>query len=120
MMTFCIIAFLVLLVYFFINRFFLILNVVGNSMKPTLFDGDILVAIRVFSVRTLKEGNIIVAKPTDCDDRLVIKRISAMMKLRYSYVYVLGDNPEESYDSRDYGWLSEKRIVAKVLWKKLS
>ena len=42
-----------------------------------------------------------------------IKRISEMDQEK---IYLLGDHPETSTDSRQFGWLSKADIIAVVFW----
>ena len=81
----------------------------GKSMEPTLHEGDIIIATKKFS---LKKGSLIIAK---IGDREVVKRIA---DVKDSKVYIIGDNPNYSTDSRSYGWLSKEQIIAKILWSK--
>lgn len=90
------------------------LTVNGRSMYPTLKEGDKLWSVRSY-LCDIQVGDIVVAKPYKCDDRLVIKRVYRIDGMMY---YLLGDNPSESYDSRNYGWVSKKEIVAKVMKSK--
>lgn len=47
-----------------------------------------------------------------------IKRISARQEAGRHKIFVLGDNPEASTDSRDFGWLPADAVKGKVLWPK--
>jgi type IV secretory pathway protease TraF len=47
------------------------------------------------------------------DGREKIKRLALT---RAGRIYVLGDNPPMSTDSRDFGWLPEETIVATLIW----
>ena len=110
---------LVLTLYYILTHtslIFMFLTVSGRSMFPTLTEGDKLTSVRTYLCK-LNVGDIVVAKPYDdgCENRLVIKRIA---KKDGDYFYLLGDNPNESYDSRNYGWVSKKEIVAKVVTRK--
>ena len=87
------------------------LTVNGRSMFPTLVEGDNLWSVRSY-LCTIRVGDIVVAKPYECDNKLVIKRVH---RIENGYYYILGDNADESYDSRNYGWVSKKEIVAKVM-----
>lgn len=119
MKVFIIIALVLTLLYFLITHtsiIFMFLIVSGRSMFPTLNEGDKLTSVRSYLCK-IKVGDIVVAKPYPCDDRLVIKRVAEIEAQGY-YYYLLGDNPDESYDSRNYGWVSKKEIVAKVVTRK--
>lgn len=94
------------------------LTVSGCSMYPTLREGDKLWSIRSYFV-PIEVGDIVVASPYALLDdpsldanRLVIKRVH---RAENGYYYLLGDNTDQSYDSRNYGWVSKKEIVAKVM-----
>ena len=108
---------LVLTLYFLLTHtpiIFMFLTVSGRSMFPTLTEGEKLTSVRSYLCK-LNVGDIVVAKPYECDNRLVIKRIA---NIDGDHYFLLGDNPDESYDSRNYGWVSKKEIVAKVVTRK--
>lgn len=46
------------------------------------------------------------------DGREQIKRVA---RIRGSEIYVLGDNPSRSTDSRSYGWIPRSKVIARVL-----
>lgn len=117
MKLYFIIALVLILIYFLLTHTPLILmflTVSGRSMYPTLVEGEKLTSVRSYLCK-LQIGDIIVAKPYECDNRLVVKRIA---NINGNHYYLLGDNPDESYDSRNYGWVSKKEIVAKVVIRK--
>lgn len=106
------------IVLFHTSLILMFLTVSGRSMYPTLVDGEKLWSVRTYFV-PVEIGDIVVAKPYALADdpsldynRLVIKRVH---RAENGYYYLLGDNPDESYDSRNYGWVSKKEIVAKVM-----
>ena len=45
------------------------------------------------------------------------RSLSAFTEVPHGFVLVLGDNPEASIDSRDYGFVSVKNITGKILGK---
>jgi type IV secretory pathway protease TraF len=48
-----------------------------------------------------------------------LEKIKRIERQQGDLIYLLGDNPGASTDSRDFGWLPAKTIVAKVVWPKL-
>lgn len=90
-------------------------DVIGKSMLPTLVEGDSPIFTRIFSRKNPKEGCIYVIQR---GDKRAIKRLSKVIKVGIdTYCFFLGDNPSESYDSRQYGYINAKNIVAKVIWQ---
>lgn len=74
-------------------------------MAPSLLEGDVVVARRGLpkarQVAIFRRG-----------DREVIKRVSEVKRSRY---YLLGDNAEESTDSRHYGYVTKKDILGTIM-----
>ena len=93
----------------------------GDSMYPTFKNGDILLCRRVFMSkrRHYSPGEILVFEaPYEDEKYLVIKRVSFFVEQKGTkYLYFLGDNPNKSYDSRMYGLLDSKVVVATVLFR---
>ncbi len=113
-----------LLLYLLFTFHFIIVR--GNSMYPTLEQGNILLGKKM---KCIKTGDIVTFKK----DYTMIKRIIAregdivkisnrrlyinntllsnyycktndmVMKINKNEFFVLGDNPNDSYDSRDFG-----------------
>lgn len=109
------IAVIVLLILGFMYLFPLA-RVYGTSMLPTLKEGSILLCTRI-NKRELEKGNIYVFKSPN--GKLAIKRLMEFEvneNLTFN-CWFEGDNLAESYDSRNYGFINEENIVAKVLWK---
>ncbi len=76
----------------------------GNSMEPTLFDGN---ELTVDPKREPEQGDIIVFSCQTCpsisSDEILTKRLYDIDK--NGCYWVLGDNQSNSFDSRDMGWL---------------
>lgn len=89
--------------------------VVGASMQPTLQPYDrVLVSKRAYLHHPPQVGDIIVFTPPGEDpSNVVIKRV---VGVRDGAVFVLGDNLDESEDSRDYGPVPLDLIRGKVVW----
>lgn len=87
----------------------LFLAVAGPSMEPTLGDGDWILAWRGHRAR---RGDVVVAARPDRPDLLMVKRIT---EVRSDGLWLVGDNPEFSTDSRNFGVVPS--VLARVLWR---
>ncbi len=85
-------------------------RVEGDSMAPTLTDGQLVIGRQT---RELVAGDVVIISHNGLEK---IKRIEHH---EGDLVYLLGDNPAASTDSRTLGWLPAKTILAKVIWPKL-
>lgn len=85
---------------------FIIRRVEGLSMLPTFSHGKIVVGWRF---RQPRVGDVVIARHHRIE---LIKRITEMQDGK---VFLLGDNAEESTDSRQFGWLPAHAIVAVVV-----
>lgn len=79
-------------------------------MEPVLKQGQLVVGRYT---RELQPGDVVIVSHDGLEK---IKRIE---KQQGDLIYLLGDNPSASTDSRDFGWVQAKHIVAKVVWPKL-
>jgi type IV secretory pathway protease TraF len=86
----------------------LLRHIVGKSMLPSFKDGGILVANRWFM--GLKPRDVVVIRHDG------LEKVKRVHKVREGELYVLGDNSEQSTDSRDFGWLPLEVVAAKVIW----
>ena len=125
---------LTLLCYVLLQHVFLLGYVPSASMEPTLQEGSFIFGLRIFETPTV--GDIVVFEK---DNTLQIKRIAAgpgdqieLTTLEYmdslpipnwsdpfltvpaGHFYVLGDNTQNSYDSRYWEdpFIAEEQIVA--------
>lgn len=118
----------------------------GDSMKKTLYDGDILV---LYKLGSIKRNDIIVLNES-YDDEIIIKRVIATpgetIEIKNNKIYVndeeyeddfafgdttdyskielgedeyfiLGDNRIISKDSRYFGPIKEKEIMGKIVFR---
>jgi len=126
--------YLTLLCYVLLQHVFLLGYVPSASMEPTLQEGSFIFGLRIFETPTV--GDIIVFVK---DGTLQVKRIAAvpgdqidLTKLEYmdslpipnwndpiltvpaGHFYVLGDNTQNSYDSRywENPFIAEEQLVA--------
>ena len=76
-------------------------------MLPTLKPGD---TILVWRFSKPKVGDIVVAYPKGVP---IIKRVE---KTKNGQLFLVGDNPQKSTDSRQFGWVDRKQILGLVLF----
>lgn len=88
-----------------------LIKIVGNSMYPTYRDGQFKIATTVF---TPQIGDVLVY--TSPEGEIVIKRLTQFYPA-LGLCFFEGDNPNRSMtrDSRDYGWVDVKNIIAKLI-----
>lgn len=113
----------VLLTVLLFQTMFLLGYVPSSSMVPTLKKGSLIFGLRIYG--ELHTGDIIIFRH---DGRLLVKRIAAepgdtvehngqALTVPAGCYYVLGDNAEDSFDSRYWTqpFVNTKDIVAKLI-----
>jgi nickel-type superoxide dismutase maturation protease len=85
-------------------------RVEGDSMLPTLKHGEEVI---VKSCETFQIGDIVFAKHPYKKSVKMIKRIEKISTS--GKLFLVGDNPSESTDSRSFGEISAKEIIGKVV-----
>jgi len=80
-------------------------------MLPLLKPGQLVVASGMY--HQLELESVVVIRHDNLDK---IKRIRQVQADR---IFVVGDNPKASLDSRSFGWLPISTVVGKVLWPRL-
>lgn len=90
---------------------FPLIQVCGDSMYPTFKDGDILVGCRL--CKNFKENTVYIFTPP-VGEKYVIKRLTLISK-DTGKLFFEGDNPDYSYDSRMYGYISRDKVVARYI-----
>ncbi|MEI9914356.1 MAG: S24 family peptidase [Candidatus Saccharibacteria bacterium] len=87
-------------------RLLVVRRVVGSSMLPTLKPGQIVIGIRPRII----EGRLVIAVHKDKE---IVKRLT---KIDGNKIYIIGDNPDQSSDSRNFGWINKNQLLASVIW----
>lgn len=82
----------------------------GKSMNPTLRDGEVVLVDREAPVGV---GDIVVAKHPIEQVSEVVKRVERINER--GHYFLVGDNPDDSIDSRHYGPVTREYIKGKVV-----
>lgn len=99
----------------------------SESMQPAIMKGDRVIAdMTAYWRMPPRRGDIVIFVYRDDGSKFFMKRIAALpgdtVKLTdgkeytvpHGKVYVLGDNPEKSIDSRKFGAIPLRDVIAKV------
>ncbi len=102
--------------------------VTGPSMYPTLRDND-RVLVRRIRGHALRRGDIVlVGTPTRTGTGWIVKRVAALPgdpapvnlagpRVPAGMLVLLGDNPQASADSRDFGYVPAERLFGIMVRK---
>ena len=82
----------------------------GKSMNPTLKDGEVVLVEREAAIEV---GDIVIAKHPFEQDSEVVKRVERVNER--GHYFLVGDNLEESNDSRHFGAVTREYIKGKVV-----
>ena len=92
-------------------------------MSPTINNNSLILIDRfLYRLGDINKGDILIFK---INEEEMVKRLSHlpgekfeqkgnMIELKKDEIYVLGDNPKESIDSRNYGPIKTSSIIGKV------
>lgn len=90
------------------RRPILVRRVAGVSMEPYAGPGAVVVAFGVF--RKLRAYDVVIIRQNG------LEKIKRILKIRDGQLFVVGDNPRHSTDSRHFGWIPRDHVVGKVIW----
>ena len=91
-------------------RMFMIRRIVGGSMLPHLTPGKVVFGWRA---HRLKIGDVVILFHDGLEK---IKRID---HIDGEKLYVLGDNPVMSTDSRQFGLVERSQVLARIVWPRV-
>lgn len=86
----------------------LVRRVAGESMEPYVGPGAVVVARGVFI--KLKKYDVVVVRQHG------IEKIKRILQIKDGKLFLVGDNPAKSKDSRHFGWVPSDWVVGKVIW----
>ena len=90
-------------------------TVLGVSMYPTYRDGELIYGTRLFRRDNIRVGDVVVLRHPYDSKYYLIKRVAHVYGSgKNKRIWVLGDNLENSRDSRDFGTVSVKLVIAKI------
>jgi len=77
-------------------------------MEPALPAGSFMLA--KLHPKNIKVHDVVAFKH---DGLIFIKRAS---EIKSDQLWLVGDNPHDSLDSRSFGWIDRKNILSKIIW----
>lgn len=89
----------------------LVRRVHGHSMLPVLIPGTYVIGLRWF--RGVRPRRVIIFSR---NGRELIKRVDHSNE---NGLFVLGDHPEASTDSRSYGYINREDVAAVIVWPRI-
>ncbi len=86
--------------------------IAGRSMEPTLHSGDWIIVAGLG--RRPRVGEIVLARDPREGRRFVLKRVAAVSE---NACTLLGDRPEESTDSRQFGPVALADVLGRAIFR---
>jgi len=86
--------------------------VCGDSMLPTIRPGDsLLIDEKYYAHQSPTINDIVLFRDPREFNRIMVKRV---VRLDKDTVFLQGDNPAESTDSRHFGAIHSSKLIARV------
>ena len=114
-MNIVVIIAIVVAVFFILKYLFPPMQICGSSMYPTYKDGEVVLGTRLFSLKKVVKGDVLVYTMKENGQRKVVKRVADIKTTEDGlFFYFVGDNKSDSYDSRYYGFVPASWVDAKL------
>jgi len=85
----------------------------GHSMEPILKNGDtVLVSDLSYLFKSPKIDDIVAFKGKESE--VLIKRIKGIKNGKF---FLRGDNKDDSFDSKNFGYIEKENIIGKLIYK---
>jgi nickel-type superoxide dismutase maturation protease len=84
-------------------------------MAPRLPSGSLIVARPIDDGTRLRVGDVVVARRPDRPELEIVKRVQAIEP--DGAIFLAGDNPASSTDSRHFGAVPRGHVLARVGWR---
>ena len=103
-----------------------LMRVYGSSMAPTLQPGQLVfVNAYAYAIRAPHRGEVVAATPLALNGKALVKRLVGLPRdqveigghrwqLGPDQFFLLGDQPDESMDSRQFGPVSREELVGPI------
>ncbi|HEX2172336.1 MAG TPA: nickel-type superoxide dismutase maturation protease, partial [Dehalococcoidia bacterium] len=89
--------------------------ITGESMLPAYADGDyVIVDLAAYRRRPPRLGEAVLARDPREPGRTLVKRVDRLDP--DGRLWLLGDNPERSTDSRTFGPIPPDLVIGRVRW----
>jgi nickel-type superoxide dismutase maturation protease len=87
-------------------------KIIGHSMQPQIKDSETVLVSNIFYwFKNPQIGDIVAFRKLG---KILIKRITKIQNGKY---FLVGDNQQDSLDSRKLGLISKEKIIGKVFYK---
>lgn len=89
------------------RKLFVVRRVVGGSMLPSLWPGRIVFG---WGPARLRRGDVVILSHDG------LEKIKRVHRIDGERLFLTGDNAAASTDSRHFGWVHRRHVLARIVW----